>query len=459
MLLSGCATTGARWQKVDQQAATGSANLQSLCDDGVSAACALTGATPAPSPQLSILQGVTLSSEARFTVVVPKNEALRYYVISLEPRTLQRLSAHRVVRDFSDWAVDRVDVFHLQPDVVYQLLVFDEASGQLIDKREFETLKTSKKHPTLAIASCMDDGYAKEQAEIWPQLLKASPDVLFLLGDNVYADNHLGHRGAANPKEIWNRYVQTRQNLVLYRSHHLVPVFAVWDDHDYGVNDGDRTFLYKDGSRAVFFSFFPQENAVGTFHRGPGVASSLRAFGLRFFLMDDRSFRSPNHLKVADQTHWGAGQESWLWAELKQSQEPVLLMDGDQFFGGYQRFESYQGDHPENFGKMLKKLRHYRHPVLFVSGDRHLAEITKVSRKYLGYKTYELTTSGIHTTVDPDAFKKSPNPNQLVGVAGKFNYMIVKFDRIGRHRIGFQATAYGLNGQSLFQKSLSVRGK
>ena len=34
-----------------------------------------------------------------------------------------------------------------------------------------------------------------------------------------------------------------------------IPVIGIWDDHDYGVNDGSKTFVRKDLVRDIFLDF------------------------------------------------------------------------------------------------------------------------------------------------------------------------------------------------------------
>ena len=33
------------------------------------------------------------------------------------------------------------------------------------------------------------------------------------------------------------------------------PVIGIWDDHDYGINDGSKLFTYRDESQEVFLDF------------------------------------------------------------------------------------------------------------------------------------------------------------------------------------------------------------
>ncbi len=71
------------------------------------------------------------------------------------------------------------------------------------------------------------------------------------------------------------------------------------------------------------------------------MAETFRAFGQKFILMDDRSFRSVVSVNATnEQTLYGTDQEKWLFTELAADASPAWIMNGFQFFGGYHSFES-----------------------------------------------------------------------------------------------------------------------
>ncbi len=281
-------------------------------------------------PPLSIHQGVTSPEMTRFTAVVPSKENFVYYLRA--PDKIHALEFNRVIWRSSPKAVDQVRAFGLEPGKTYELLVID-GEGMAVDRRNFKALDTKNKNPRLAVVSCQDDSLKTEQALMWKQLAEDKPDVVLMIGDNVYADRIPGGWKVAGAEQLWDRYVDTREALDFYKARDLIPVLAVWDDHDYGSNDADRTYAFKEDATRVFQAFFAQVQPTGDFTRGPGVASAWRAFSLRFVFLDDRSYRSPNGLDVTDQTHFGAEQESWLADQLDSAFEPVVLISGDQFFG------------------------------------------------------------------------------------------------------------------------------
>jgi len=451
--LSGC-VSGAKRMAQLELAATHTPELDRLCREGTNGACALQGKPVVLGNRLSIMQGVTSAKQTRFTVVVLKKEKITYFLRG--PKGNFKLESTRKVRPSSPMAVDQVEAFELDPKENYELIVVD-SDGMALDRRNFHSLDTGKKKPRLALISCMDDSLKVEQALMWKQLLSEKPDVILMMGDNVYADRVPSGWQAASGEQLWDRYVDTRTTLDFYKSADLIPVFATWDDHDYGRNDADRTYVLKEESAQIFQAFFAQAKPTGDFTRGPGVSSMWAAFGVRFLLLDDRSFRSPDGVDLPDQTHFGAEQEDWIVNQISAAREPVFMVSGDQFFGGYNPFESYEGNHPKSFQTQLARWRRAKSPLIFLSGDRHLTEIIQVPKKALGYQTYELTSSPLHAKVFADAFSKNPSPNQLAGVAGKYNYMLLEIASVKSNQVQLNVVSKGLDQTTLFQSRLTVK--
>lgn len=409
---------------------------------------------------LSIAQGVTGATTARFSVVVEARAHPTYFVreVSRDAATERPLVPKRVRGPGSDVVVDQLGVDGLKLATAYELIVVRD--GEVWDRRQFFALDPNKARARVAVISCMDDTMGAEARQMWPQVLAQDVDALLLIGDNVYADHVRAgpHWKNPIPADLWRRYVETRRSLPLYFAERLVPIVATWDDHDFAHDNADRTYPYREDSRQTFFAFFPQAEPAENFSRGPGVASWWRAFGVEWALTDDRYFRTPDKVDSPDQTHFGPEQERWLVDNLKSADRPVLLISGDQFFGGYHTFESYEGSHPRSFGLALEQWRAaVRAPLLFISGDRHLSEIIKVPEQALGFATFEITSSGIHSSVFADSFRRTPSPHQLVGVAGKLNYTILEFMRTEPGLLRLSAQAFAPGPTSLYQRTLTVK--
>ena len=424
--------------------------LVSACSQSSSAACDAIGRDTKPADRVPILQGATIDT---YTEVVLLLDTKATYQVFLWEKTAGKLieAVETVPTDVPGGASRLVQLRYdgLSPVARYRLQVVGPA-GELVDGRDLATLDTAKKRVHFAVASCMESKHPL-QAQMWTELLSQEPELLFLIGDNVYADSEAP--GAVTPPEVlWRRHLETRKELALFKAPKLIPILSVWDDHDFGKNDGDRTYPYRAESKKIYQAFFGRSEYPGIFDRGPGVASRLSAFGQRFFLLDARSFRSPV-VDKKNQTHFGVDQEAWLFTDL-YSQVPSWLLSGDQFFGAYHTFESFEGRHPESFRRFIRRLKVQTSPAIFVSGDRHLAEMMEIPADVLGYRSYEITSSSIHAAVYPDAFKRTPNPRQVEGAAGVNNYVLIEAEA----GTTLQATvrAYGPDRRRLFTRSFEV---
>ena len=404
-------------------------------------------------PGLAVMQGGTDDKSTQIVVLHKKSRSLPFLIKNTSSnRELKKsqLSTRQVERSHSPWVLTHINLKGLNPASRYRI-DFLNKRGEVVDSRSFKTLEQTPKLKW-AVASCMNDSFMNAQKQQWLDLMSHRPQVLFMIGDNVYADLKTKK---VDPKVLWERYAETRNRLEVFRSQKLVPVLATWDDHDFGKNNGGVEFPYTKEAKDIFESFFPQAKNRFIFHKGPGVSRAFRFSKQNFLLLDNRSFRSKRNISAEKQFHFGSQQEKWIYGIAKKAKGPLWLISGDQFFGGYHPFESYQGNHPEAFRKFLKRLQQTGRKVLFLSGDRHLTELTRIPRKHLGYVTYEFTSSGIHSSVFPGSLMRTPNPLDIEGVDGTMNYMIVESQSRGRG-IRLKTTSYGPDKRVLFSRTLKV---
>ncbi|MCH2534643.1 MAG: alkaline phosphatase family protein [Bdellovibrionales bacterium] len=406
----------------------------------------------------SILQGPTTQNETIITVLYPKNRTLNYKVEVETPEGFKAFSSSNVKKSLnnyndSDYTVARLDINNLEPNKKYRLL-FLNSRRELIDNRTFYAL--SDKDPLkISLVSCMNDQYEKEQEPMWKTLIDTNPDMVFMIGDNVYADAKLGvlFKGGVTPQDIWKRYEQTRNSLYIYRQKKLIPTYATWDDHDYGTNNGGKDFKYKKQAKEIFETFFPQTEQ-SNFKKGPGVSSLLSFNNYSFYFLDNRSFRDK---KNPSGQHFGKEQSQWIQESVKKlNSKYVFFISGDQFFGAYHRFESFEGHHSKTFKEFLNKLKSIQNKkIIFVSGDRHLSEVMEIESTLLGYKTYEITSSGIHSSVYPGSFEKDPNPRQIAGKDGVHNFINLNLER-HQESLNLKVESLGKDGKLYFKESLNL---
>ena len=397
-------------------------------------------------PPLAVWQGYTSAKKTSISVLSRKNQNLKFFIkkssLDIEPLIpLKKVQISK--RD----AVEHFIIENLNLNHEYRFII-ENNKGKIIEERIFKTLDLDQSSFVFAAASCMNDKWPLlEQKNMWQGLLSSQPDMIFLIGDNVYADQYIRRASLKNFKK---RYIQTFRTLALYQSPRLFPLLAVWDDHDYGMNNGHKNFQYKNEMQKLFrdFFFLPKEEAY--LFKGPGVSFLLKAKHQKFFFLDDQSFRSPN----SKGSLWGKAQEEWLLKHLSQTKTPSWLVSGSQIFGRHHRFESFEKDFPKNFKNMTRKIFSAKSPVVFLTGDRHLSELLKI--KNSPYITYELTTSPIHAAVYPAPKNFSLSKRHLHFVSGKLNYALIKSQS---QKAGLQAfiQVYGKGKKLLYSENLSIR--
>jgi alkaline phosphatase D len=259
---------------------------------------------------------------------------------------------------------------------------------------------------TFAIGSCF---FLADPDPLWPgtdygggfgvfdAIAASKPDLMLWLGDNLY----LQPPDLLDPSSMAMRYRRQRgfeplQSLLTATSH-----IAIWDDHDYGPNDSDASFVLKGETLKLFQRYWPNPSfglpdVAGTF----GVA---RYGDVWFFLLDDRYSRSPNRWPDGpDKSMFGARQMEWLKQALVSAPRSAIkfVAGGSQFWNRATRFEGWHHFATERatFAEWL--LREKIEGVLFLSGDRHFGELLKVERPG-AYPLYEFTSSPLTSRPPP----------------------------------------------------------
>ena len=94
---------------------------------------------------------------------------------------------------------------------------------------------TQKTHHNIAFGSCNKHLFPQDY---WTIIAKQKPDLWIWLGDIVYADTD-------NETALFNAYNTLFSNVFYQNFIRNTPVTGIWDDHDYGKNDGGKDFKFK----------------------------------------------------------------------------------------------------------------------------------------------------------------------------------------------------------------------
>ena len=398
---------------------------------------------------VSIWQGFTSEDQTTLSVLFPKDQQLFYFLKdSRGEHEIYPISEFH--KPYSQWKVEHLLITELKTDPVYTLVVKNKNS-KIISKKIFKTLDLNQRSFTIAVASCMDDYWSKKtQKQMWKNLLSFRPDMVFLIGDNIYADKNISKPSMPN---FYRRYVEAFNTLYLYKANRLVPILAVWDDHDYGFNNGHKNFQYKSEMQELFRGFFPLNVNNKHLIKGKGVSFLLQTGYQNFFFMDDQSFRSPPDPQGR---LWGKAQEQWLFQHILNTQNPSWIINGGQLFGRHHTYESFERDFPENFKFILQRLEQSPSSVFFLSGDRHLAELLKIDE--WPYTTYELTTSAIHAKVHPQRGDHDLDVRHVHHVTEKHNFAIIKSQGQSKNLI-LDISVNGPQKSILFSEKLHIYKK
>jgi len=234
------------------------------------------------------------------------------------------------------------------------------------------------------------DGYG-----IFEKLAQTEPDMMLWLGDNIYQrEVDWGSRTG-----ILKRYTHTRSTPEMQALLANSANYAIWDDHDYGPNNSDRSYIHRSTALDAFKLFWA--NPTYGIYNEPAAITAFSYGDCDFFLLDNRSFRNPNNRRGLEQrTLLGEQQREWLIDALVASNAKFkFVLIGNQMLNSVERFENHVNLAPEERQYILNAIANeYVRNVIFLSGDRHHSELSEMRKG--GVTIYDFTvsplTSGSH---------------------------------------------------------------
>ena len=268
--------------------------------------------------------------------------------------------------------------------------------------------------------------------EIYTPMTQENADLMVWLGDNLY----FREADLLSPQGMAQRYLKDRAFAPLQTFLRSCPQVAIWDDHDYGPNDSEMSFEFKDDALRLFKTYWanPSYGTVQT----PGVFTKVSQYDADFFLLDDRYWRSADKTSPGDisKAMFGKAQIEWLKNALLFSRAPFkIIVAGGQFFNDDDMYEGWN-QYPVERAEFLGWLQQYQIPgVLFLSGDRHITELIRYPRpRYSAkhdYPLIEFTSSPLNSS--PAKGDQNPNrvPDTLVEAR---NYGVLKFSGDTKNR-------------------------
>ncbi len=255
----------------------------------------------------------------------------------------------------------------------------------------------------IAFGSCATQ---ERPQPIWDAVLACRPQLLLLLGDNIYADTQ-------DMNVMRRKYAKLAAMPGFRALRDACPILATWDDHDLGANDAGSDYPKKAESQKIFLDFFGDPNDSPRRKR-PGVYDA-QVFGpvgkrVQVIMLDTRYFRSSPlkrnlgalmnegpYIPNPDPSTTILGEDQWRWLA-EQFQAPAeirMLVSSIQVVAEDHGWEKWM-NFPHERERLFTLIRDSgAEAVLLVSGDRHLGELSMMDAG-IGYPLYDLTSSGLN---------------------------------------------------------------
>ena len=272
-----------------------------------------------------------------------------------------------------------INIFAL---VAIIFLIFSNHS--LADSKDFELY-------VMGFGSCLTE---KREQPIWSAIKEENLKEFFFMGDNVYGDNK--ETGELDDMKV--AYALQKEKLPKWLNN--INVNAIWDDHDYGKNDGGKEYVFKTQSQTLFLNFWevpendPRRSRKGIYFSQVRDINNLK---VNLIGLDTRYHRSAlgqedkpySAVEDLSKTMLGKAQWDWLIAELSKKSDLNIIVSSIQVIPTNHGFEKW-GNFPHERDKLLKLIENSNTPTIIISGDRHKAGLYKKGN------LIELTSSSLN---------------------------------------------------------------
>ena len=281
----------------------------------------------------------------------------------------------------------------------------------------------------IGFGSCITE---KREQPIWSAIEKENIDEFFFMGDNVYGDSEDGLL-----EEMQQSY-EKQQNMFpdwIFNK----KLNAIWDDHDYGKNDGGFEYPLKKEAQELFLEFWnvaqddPRHIREGIYFN---EEKEILGNNVNFIALDTRYHRSfldqadKPYSPTQDETKTILGEDQWKWLEetLKKESDLIVIISSIQILPTNHGFEKWH-NFPHERLKLLNLLKSKRKPVVLLSGDRHKAGL------YKDGEIIEMTSSSMNKPISKpiawlwDFLYKETDELLQGEMYSQENYGILKFEK------------------------------
>jgi alkaline phosphatase D len=331
----------------------------------------------------------------------------------------------------------------------------------------------------IAFGSCTRQ---MQDAPLLNTVVAAQPDLFLMIGDVIYPDINDEATALIDPwpnentvERIRQVYAQMAAKPEYQNLKKNIPIMAVWDDHDYGINDGSSNFSLKDQSQQLFLDFF-DEPPDSDRRKTPGIYDA-KIFGpegkrIQIILLDVRYFRTPplpdtrsaeekKALNIAgvfapndDPTATILGGTQWRWLEeqFRKPAEVRLLVSAYPLIPDEVGRDSW-GNFPLERQKMFKLIEKTKaNGVVILSGDIHFSEISKTDEG--PYPLLDFTSSAL--AAPSVGIEKFVNSFRISTTYSEVNFGLVEIDWEAQPVPQVMLKAIGLDGTPVIEHQIGL---
>lgn len=252
-------------------------------------------------------------------------------------------------------------------------------------------------------------GYVPENERMWDTIGAIEPRALLLLGDNVYIDD------PETPEMQRFHYYRRQSQPEWGKLAKAVPIYSIWDDHDFTTNDGwGGPDIEKPSWKRDVWEIY-KENWDNPYYGGgkenPGCWFDFRIGNVHFIMIDGRYYReSP---KDKSPSMLGPVQMKWLKKTLTDKPATFKVICSNVPMapkvkpGSKDTWDGYSDER----SAIYQFIADQKLPgVVILSADRHRSDAYKVDTEIEGmYPLFEfsssrLTNQHVHKLIDHSLF-------------------------------------------------------
>lgn len=270
----------------------------------------------------------------------------------------------------------------LEVDSAYRYRIVTEDGA--VEGR-FRTRGAGGRETRIVFGSCYDQArMAQEGGIVFRKMRERNADAVIFLGDFPYSS-------AGRLAELRSGHRLIRENGHFSALASSVPLYAIWDDHDFGENDADGSNRYKDEALQAFAEYWP--NPENKDRGEKGIYTSFLINDVEVFLLDTRYHASQSKAAPA---LLGERQFAWLCQGLAKSEARYKLIASGVPLASDNR-DGWSGDYFQaERDRLFSCIAENRvSGVVMISGDLHRAEVNRFRIGSLldGGGLYDFTSS------------------------------------------------------------------